>query len=155
VHLFICVPKMRDWIQVVKLGGKHLQPLSHLTGPQFCRGKLSNSPGWPATHFGVSDVHLPPAGIPAAVPSSKASFSFKNGKWDHSYYFLKVYLFIICTIRCACTPEEGTRPHYRRLWATSGYWELNSEPLEEQLVLLTAEPCMSPALIFKFYVSMI
>jgi hypothetical protein len=33
------------------------------------------------------------------------------------------------------TPEEGTGSHYRWFWATM--WELNSGPLEEQLVLLT------------------
>jgi hypothetical protein len=42
-------------------------------------------------------------------------------------------------------PEEGMGSHYRWLWATPyGCWELNSAPLEEQSVLLTAEPCLQP-----------
>ena len=39
-------------------------------------------------------------------------------------------------------PEEGTRSHYRRLLVTCGCWELSAGPLEEQTVLLTAEPSL-------------
>jgi len=35
------------------------------------------------------------------------------------------------------TPDEGIGSHYR-------WWELNSGPLEEQSVLLTAEPSLQP-----------
>jgi hypothetical protein len=38
-------------------------------------------------------------------------------------------------------PEEGLRYHYR-----CGGWELDSGPLEEQSVLLTAEPSLQPKL---------
>ena len=40
------------------------------------------------------------------------------------------------------TPEEGIGSYYRWLWATM--WELNSGPLEEQSVLLTADPSLQP-----------
>ena len=32
-----------------------------------------------------------------------------------------------------------------------GCWDLNSGPLEEQLVLLTAEPSLQPRILFLFY----
>jgi hypothetical protein len=43
------------------------------------------------------------------------------------------------------SPEEGIRSHYRWLWATM--WLLGIEltwSLEEQSVLLTAEPSLQP-----------
>lgn len=50
-----------------------------------------------------------------------------------------------------CRPEEGTRSRYRWLWATMWLLELNSEPLEEQTVLLTFEASLHPfVLIFLF-----
>jgi hypothetical protein len=39
--------------------------------------------------------------------------------------------------------EEGTRSH-GGCEPPCGFWDLNSGPLEEQLVLLTAEPSLSP-----------
>jgi hypothetical protein len=42
------------------------------------------------------------------------------------------------------TPEEGIRSHYNGCEPQRGCWELNSEPLEEQSVLLTAEPSFQP-----------
>ena len=45
------------------------------------------------------------------------------------------------------TTEEGLSSHYRWLWATMNS-ELNSEPLEEQSVLLAAEPSLQPHFIF-------
>ena len=39
------------------------------------------------------------------------------------------------------TPEEGIRSHCEPL---RGCWELNSGPLEEQSVHLTAEPSLQP-----------
>jgi hypothetical protein len=45
------------------------------------------------------------------------------------------------------TPEEGIRSHALTTDGCEppyGCWELNSEPLEEQSVLLTAEPSLQP-----------
>ena len=42
------------------------------------------------------------------------------------------------------TPEEGIRPHYSGCEPPCGCWELNLGPLEEQSVLLTAEPFFQP-----------
>jgi hypothetical protein len=62
-----------------------------------------------------------------------------------SYFFLilKIYLFIICVYTVAVFRHirrghqifvmDGCKPPY-------GCWDLNSGPLEEQSVLLTAEP---------------
>ena len=59
------------------------------------------------------------------------------------FLFLKIYLFIIYkyTVAVSDTPGEGVRSHYG--------W-LNSGPLEEQSVLLTAEPSPQPER-FLFY----
>jgi hypothetical protein len=37
--------------------------------------------------------------------------------------------------------------NYRWLWATSGYWNLNPDPVEKHQVLLTAEPSLQPLLL--------
>ena len=42
------------------------------------------------------------------------------------------------------SPEEGIGSHYRWCEPPCGCWELNSGPLEEQSVLLTAEPFLQP-----------
>jgi hypothetical protein len=42
------------------------------------------------------------------------------------------------------TPEEGIRTITDGCEPPCGCWELNSGPLEEQLVLLTAEPSLYP-----------
>jgi hypothetical protein len=44
------------------------------------------------------------------------------------------------------TTEEGIRTRYRKLngQIPCGCWGLNSEPLEEQPVLLTTEPSLQP-----------
>jgi hypothetical protein len=56
------------------------------------------------------------------------------------FFFLKIYLFIICVYTVAVFRRghqifvmDGCEP-------PCGCWDLNSGPLEEQLVLLTAEP---------------
>jgi hypothetical protein len=57
------------------------------------------------------------------------------------FIFLNIYLFIICKY----TPEkrasdlimDGYEP-------PCGCWDLNSGPLEEQSLLLTAEPSLQP-----------
>ena len=40
------------------------------------------------------------------------------------------------------TPEEGSDPITNGYESPCGCWDLNSEPLEEQPVLLTAEPSL-------------
>ena len=42
----------------------------------------------------------------------------------------------------SCTPEEGIRSITDGCEPACSCWELNSGPLEEQLVLLTAEPSL-------------
>jgi hypothetical protein len=60
--------------------------------------------------------------------------------WNFYFFFsfLKIYFMHISTppLLSADTPEEGTRPHYR--WC----WELNSGPVGEQSVHLTAKPSL-------------
>jgi hypothetical protein len=58
--------------------------------------------------------------------------------------FLK-YFFRICICNVhTCVPEEGTRAITDGCELPYGCWELNSGPLEEQPVLLTAEPSLQP-----------
>ena len=47
-------------------------------------------------------------------------------------------------IMSVCSPEEGTRSHYEWLWDTTWLMGINSWPLEEQPVLLTAELSLQP-----------
>lgn len=67
-------------------------------------------------------------------------FSLKN-----IYFLLLIYVYVY-----VWRPEEGIRFPGAEvtgcwLWFTwHGYWELNSEPLSEQHVLLTAVPFSSP-----------
>lgn len=49
----------------------------------------------------------------------------------HAWYSLKL-------------EEDSWTWNYRLLWATCGCWTSNPGPLDEQLVLLTAEPSSSP-----------
>ena len=52
-------------------------------------------------------------------------------------------LFIMYTVFClhvSCRPEEGTRPHYRWLWATKWLLGIELRTSEEQTVFLTFEP---------------
>ena len=46
------------------------------------------------------------------------------------------------------TPEEGIRFHYTWVEPPCGSWDLNSGPLEEQSVLLNAEPSFKPRAVF-------
>jgi hypothetical protein len=70
------------------------------------------------------------------------------------FFFFKIYLFISCSWEHCCYLQihqkrasdlitDGCEP-------PCGCWELNSGPLEEQSVLLTAEPSLQPTpYIFK------
>jgi hypothetical protein len=68
------------------------------------------------------------------------------------FFFLKIYLFIICKYTVAVTHQkrasdlitDGCEPPY-------GCWDLNSGPLEEQSVLLTVEPSLQPHLRVFFF----
>jgi hypothetical protein len=56
------------------------------------------------------------------------------------YLFLKIYLFYMSTLLQVClTHQKGPLDPI-----TDGWWKLNSGPLEEQSVLLTAEPSLQP-----------
>jgi hypothetical protein len=57
-----------------------------------------------------------------------------------SFFFLKIYLVYVNTVPPSDTPNpitDGCEP-------PCSCWELNSGPLEEQSVLLTAEPSLQP-----------
>ena len=56
-------------------------------------------------------------------------------------FFLR---FIIISKYTVDTPEEETEPITDGCESPCGSWELNSEPLEEQSVLLTTEPSLQP-----------
>ena len=56
-----------------------------------------------------------------------------------SRFFLKMYLFIICKYTVAVF-RHTRRGHPISFLMVVSCWELNSGPLEEQSVLLTAEP---------------
>ena len=61
----------------------------------------------------------------------------------------KIYLFFYAWVfyMYPYMPEEGIRSYYRWLWTTMWLLELNSGPLEEQLMLLTAEHSLQPSII--------
>jgi hypothetical protein len=53
----------------------------------------------------------------------------------------KSFFFNVNTLSLSSdTPEQGIGSHYRWCEPPCGCWEMNSGPLEEQTVLLTAEP---------------
>jgi len=56
-----------------------------------------------------------------------------------------------CLFLSSDTPEEGIRSHWipDGCKPPCGCWELNSGPLEEQSVLLTAEPSLQPSFPFS------
>jgi hypothetical protein len=59
-----------------------------------------------------------------------------------------MYLFILCMCALSvCIPARQKRvsdPITDGCEPPCGFWELNSGPLEEQTVLLTAEPALQP-----------
>jgi hypothetical protein len=66
------------------------------------------------------------------------------------FFFLRettaliLFDFIYMSTLSSDIPEEGIISHYRWLLATMWWLGLNSDPLEEQPVLLTAEPSLPP-----------
>jgi hypothetical protein len=64
-----------------------------------------------------------------------------------SFFKTFIYLMYVSTLshqKKASDPiPDGCEP-------LCGFWELNSEPLEEQSVLLSAEPSLQPSLAFSF-----
>jgi hypothetical protein len=73
---------------------------------------------------------------------SKTEFCFLG---IYLFIYLFIYLMYMSTLLLSLdTPEEGIRFHYRWCEPPWGFWEFNSEPLEEQTVLLTAEPSLQP-----------
>jgi hypothetical protein len=68
------------------------------------------------------------------------------------FYFKELILFCICELHCTLslssdTPEEGIRFFTDGCEPPCGCWELNSGPLEEQLLLLIAEPCLQTSFV--------
>jgi hypothetical protein len=57
---------------------------------------------------------------------------------------MRVHCYYLCTDqkRASDRITDGCEPPH-------GYWELNSRPLQEQSMLLTTEPPLSPKLTFK------
>ena len=87
----------------------------------------------------MASVHSRKRGRHISCPSAA-----RETKETIFFFFLKIYLLIyVSTLQLSSdTPEDciltdGCEP-------PCGCWELNSRPLEEQSVLLTAEP-ISPA----------
>ena len=75
-----------------------------------------------------------------------------TGQSSEKYFLKKICLFV-CLFVCLmymsalsahipCMPEEGIRSDGCE--PPCGCWELNSGPLEEQPVLLTAKPSLQP-----------
>ena len=62
-----------------------------------------------------------------------------------SKIFLRfIYLMYMSALPLSSdTPEAGIRPITNGCEAPCGCWEMNAEPLEEQTVLLTAEPSLN------------
>jgi hypothetical protein len=63
------------------------------------------------------------------------------------FFFLKIYLFNIYEYTVAVfrhTPEEGISPITDDCEPPYSCWELNSGPLEELSVFLTAKPFLQP-----------
>jgi hypothetical protein len=61
--------------------------------------------------------------------------------------FLKIYLFIIIfkyTVAVFSCTRRGHQISSRMAVSHHGCWDLNSGPLEEQSMLLTAEPSLQP-----------
>jgi hypothetical protein len=67
--------------------------------------------------------------------------------------FLKIYLFMLCVwVHCCWLQAHQKRasvPITDDCEPPCGCWELNSEPLEEQSVLLTVEPSLHLHLFFN------
>ena len=67
-------------------------------------------------------------------------------------WFFKKDLFVLCMwVHCCCLQTQQKRaldPITDGCEPLCGCWELNSEPLEEQSVLLTTEPFYSPQNLF-------
>ena len=65
----------------------------------------------------------------------------------HFLFLDFIYLFDVYDEYCSCL-----QTHQKRAWDSitdgceppGGCWELNSEPLEEQSMLLTTEPSLQP-----------
>jgi hypothetical protein len=76
-------------------------------------------------------------------------FNFEARSW--TFFFKQFYLFIlyIWWVHCNCLQTHQKRasgPITDGCEPPCGCWDLNSEPLEEQSVLLTAEPSLQPCL---------
>jgi hypothetical protein len=67
-------------------------------------------------------------------------------------FFFLIYLFILCVgVHHSCLQTHQKRasdPITDGCEPPCGCWELNSGPLEEQSVLLTAEPSLQPESLF-------
>jgi len=99
---------------------------------------------WPASEpnyfpsFLLSFFLFLPSFLPSFLPFFLPSFL-------PSFLPLKIYLFYVNTLSLSSdAPEEGIRSHYSGCEPPCSCWELNSGPLEEQPVLLPAEPSLQP-----------
>ena len=76
----------------------------------------------------------------------------KQQQQQHLFFKgLFIFIYLNTLLLSSDTPEKGIRFHYRE--SPCGCWELNSGPLEEQPLLLTAEPSWQPERHFLYKVS--
>jgi hypothetical protein len=109
-----------------------------------------------SAHFGVTGLNKDALSFPSPIWKG-ALQSGKNwtrvvllvGDWLplNFFFFLKIYLFFYLCIwvhrSCLQTQQKrASDPIMNDCEPPCGCWELNSEPLEEQSVLLTSEPCL-------------
>jgi hypothetical protein len=120
----------RDPTQVVRLGGKLHYRLSHIAGPVSCfLNKQTNKQ--------TNKVYL------IRQPDSTKS---------HNIFLLDLFILCMSTL-FVCTPtcqKRASDPSIDGFEPLCGCWELNSGPLEEQIVLLTTESSFSPQVPYYF-----
>lgn len=124
---------LRDGTQLVMIGSKHLYLLTHLSTPDGAdvdeQYHLWNIP---------SKTNLNPSSLPIKHAIFLICFIIF---WCLCVMSACMSVCHVCS-RCPLKSEEGIRSPRTGVserWAAGGGWELNLCPLEEQLVLLTAE----------------
>ena len=73
---------------------------------------------------------------------------FKKMLLSFLVFFFNIYLFLFIWVHCSCLQTHPRRGHWIPLQMVVSCWELNSGPLEEQSVLLPAEPSLQPSVPF-------
>jgi hypothetical protein len=90
-----------------------------------------HNPAWP--------IHRDPAGSATRGPANLQCVLLMS---NHFFNFILFNIWVLCCIYIfLASPVDGCEP-------PCGCWELNSGPLEEQPVLLTADPSLQPPPLF-------